>query len=80
MRVLTFEVSDDEDRVIRSLAEKERVPLSEFLRRRAIQANRLSGTPERILCDFTGAMIFGPAPELVPLTTETVRQILADFP
>jgi hypothetical protein len=38
------------------------------------------GTPQRQACTYTGAMIFAPLAGHVPLTTETVREMLAEFP
>ncbi len=80
MKILTFEVSDDEDQVIRSLAEKERMTISEFLRRRVTRMDRANGLPEKVLCESTGAMIFGTSTQLAPLTSKTVRHLLSDFP
>jgi hypothetical protein len=34
----------------------------------------------KIRCDITGAEIFAPLPGSPSLTTETVRQMLAEFP
>jgi hypothetical protein len=81
MRTMSFRVSEDEARLIRSLAKREKLTLSQYLRRRA------SGAPDskpvvvqRTRCKHTGAIIFAAIPELSPLSTESVREILADFP
>lgn len=80
MKTITFKVSDDEARLIRSLAKEERTTLSEYLRRRATGAVQPAAMPRRVRCEFTGAMIFDASPGLAPLTTKTVREMLADFP
>lgn len=80
MVTLTFKVTDQEARQIRSRARKERLTVSEYLRRRA----SLSTTPARkltkVCCPHTGAHIFSAADDLPPLTTDAVRDLLADFP
>ncbi|MEI6349559.1 MAG: hypothetical protein WCP06_00465 [Verrucomicrobiota bacterium] len=80
MKTLTFKVSDDEARLIRSLAKQQKLSVSEYLRRRARGGRAASGTPARVRCEFTGAMIFAPLSEQPPLDTEVVRELLADFP
>ena len=81
MVTITFKVTRDEARAIRARARKEGVSVSEYLRRRAsMPAARSSRPPARIRCPHTGAIIFAPLAEEPPLTTEQVRDLLADFP
>ncbi len=80
MTTITFRVTDDEARLIRSLARKESVSVSEYLRRRASIAAPGIGKPRRVRCPHTGAMIFAHSPGQPPLTTESVRDLLSDFP
>ena len=81
MKTLTFKVNDDEARLIRALAKRERTSLSEFLRRRAMGVGgRQSCVPERVRCPFTGAMVFAALPGQGALTTEAVREMLTEFP
>jgi uncharacterized protein (DUF1778 family) len=81
MKTMSFRVSDDEARLIRALAKREKLSLSEYLRRRASTAAEIKPTTvERIRCKHTGAMIFAASPGSIPLTTESVRELLADFP
>lgn len=81
MKTISFRVSDDEARLIRSLAKRERLTLSEYLRRRATSARDLRpGTARRTRCKYTGANIFAADPELPPLSTESVREMMIDFP
>lgn len=79
MKTISFKVSEDEARIIRSRARGERLSVSEYLRRRAAGEERPGGIGTRT-CEFTGAEIFAPAAGSSPLTTERVREILADFP
>lgn len=80
MTTLTFKVTDELARLIRSRARSERVSVSEYLRRRASAALPVASKPRRVRCAHTGAMIFAAAEGHVPLTTEAVRELLADFP
>jgi hypothetical protein len=80
MKTLTFKVTEDEARAIRAKARQEKLTLSEYLRRRAIKRSSPTAKPGLIRCSRTGAMIFGPLPGEPPFTTDSVRQLLADFP
>ena len=80
MATISFKVSDDEARMIRVLAGKEGVSVSEFLRRRACISLPAPRKPARVRCPHTGALVFAAPAHLPPLTTETVRELLADFP
>lgn len=79
MTTLSFKVSDDEARLIRALAERERLSLSEYLRRRASGVGEPTA-PARVRCGLTGAMIFAPSAGETPLTTAAVKEMLSDFP
>lgn len=80
MTTLTFKVTDDEARVIRVMAKRERLSVSEFLRRRAKTASTPVPEVTTTRCPLTGVTIFAPAPHLPPLTTESVQEIMASFP
>jgi hypothetical protein len=80
MATLTFKVTDEEARLIRSWARKERVTVSEYLRRRASLVLAPSRKPVKVRCPHTGAMIFASPDNQPPLTTEAVRELLSDFP
>jgi hypothetical protein len=80
MATLTFKVTDQEARLIRSRARKERVTVSEYLRRRASLSLVPASKPARVRCPHTGAMIFASPDNQPPLTTEAVRELLSDFP
>lgn len=80
MTTLTFKVTPVEARRIRGLARQAGLTLSEYLRRRASGQSGEPIKPGRVRCRFTGAMIFAPLVSQPPLTTETVKEIMADFP
>lgn len=80
MTTITFKVTDDEARLIRSRAKKERISVSEYLRRRASVSVSASRKPRKVRCPHTGAMIFAAPENQPPLTTESVRELLSDFP
>lgn len=77
---LTFKVSEREARLIRSQARRERITVSEYLRRRASAPAAPARKPAKVRCVHTGAMIFAPLGDQPPLTTEAVRELLSDFP
>ncbi len=80
MSTISFKVDEHEARAIRLQAKREGVSVSEFLRRRARLALAPPQKPRTVRCRHTGARIFAATKPLAPLTTETVRGLLADFP
>ena len=80
MVTISFKVSEDEARSIRAGARKEGVSVSEYLRRRARPSGPGPATWRRVRCPHTGAMILAGPGGQPPLTTEAVRELLADFP
>lgn len=80
MTTLSFKVTEDEAREIRRQAREARLSVSEFLRRRARGETLAAPSIECSECEFTGAVIFSGSAELPPLTTEAVREMLAEFP
>ena len=80
VRTITFKVDENEARTLRVAARRAKLTVSEYLRRQ-IRLNATAAKPvRRIRCRYTGAMIFGPAPQLPPLNTETVTAMLVEFP
>jgi hypothetical protein len=79
MITISFKVSEDEAQRIRKRAKQQRLSLSEYLRRRATDAVEAAPVG-KIRCDITGAEIFAPLSGSSNLSTETVRQMLAEFP
>lgn len=80
MTTLSFKVTEDEARAIRRQARDAKLTVSEFLRRRARGEILEPSAIECTECEFTGATIFAGSPELPPLTTAAVREILSEFP
>lgn len=80
MTTITFKVSDDDARRIRSQARRERLTVSEFLRRQAMTPVRSVGKIVLRQCPKTGATIFSWAEDLPVLTVESTREMLSDFP
>jgi hypothetical protein len=80
MKTISFKVSEDEARLIALRAREEGLTVSEYLRRRATGTRAPGGAPRRVRCAHTGVLIFGPCSDLPPLSTESVRAMLAEFP
>ena len=79
MITLTFKVREEEAAAIRREAKAQGISISELLRRRSIIPETRKSI-ETVICEYTGARIFKGDPTFVPLTTESVKQMLADFP
>jgi hypothetical protein len=79
MTTLTFKVRDEEAETIRRQAKAEGISVSELLRRRAI-IPEIRKPLETVICEYTGARIFKGDPSFLPLTNESVKEMLADFP
>lgn len=80
MTTLTFKVADEEARNLRAAARRAKLTLSEFLRRQIRVKTPEAAPVRRVKCRHTGAMIFSPPSHFPILTTEAVRDMLADFP
>ncbi|MDB6156241.1 MAG: hypothetical protein JWL90_4694 [Chthoniobacteraceae bacterium] len=80
MKTMTFKVSDDEARHIRLLAKHQKLSISEYLRRSARGGNPAAKPLSKTRCEFTGAEIFAPLLDQPPLSTESIRDMLAEFP
>lgn len=76
---ITFKLSPDEARTLRQRARRMGVTLSEYLRRQLLSPKPNDEIRQQ-RCSYTGATIFAPAPHLPPLSTESVREALSDFP
>lgn len=80
MTTLTFKLEDSEARLLRKAAKRARLSLSEYVRRR-LRAPEPEVEPLTLVkCSETGATIFGRARQLPPLTTESVKEMLGEFP
>lgn len=79
MKSITFKLDEEDARRLREAARRNRVTLSEFIRGQLL--GRADARPINLVRSAeTGAEIFASAPHLRPLTTEAVREMLADFP
>lgn len=80
MPTLTFKVSEDEARRIRALARQRQMTVSAYLRQQAQLGAGAVVAVERVRCRHTGAIVFAPQRGLAALTTDSVREMLGDFP
>jgi hypothetical protein len=80
MTTLTFKVDEDEARSLHAAARRAKLTLSEYLRRQIRMNTAGAKAVGQVKCRHTGARIFAPAPQHPPLTTEAVKEMLADFP
>lgn len=76
MKTITFKVTDDEERYLRGEARKAGTTVSGFLRRKL----RGESAVEVVTSRATGAPVFRLSGSGEGLTTEAVREMLADFP
>lgn len=81
MPTITFKVTPDEADKLRAAARGAKQTVSEFVRMKVRgPAKKKTSRPLLRRCRYTGAMIFASQPGLPPLTTESVKEMLADFP
>jgi hypothetical protein len=80
VKTLTFKVSDDVARQLKDEARQERVSLSELVRRRLRAGSSDELLVSRELCPESGVEVFTSKGKLQPLTTEIVKEYLANFP
>lgn len=83
MTTLAFKVRDEEAASIRRQAKLAGLTLSEFIRRKmnGMEPEKaIKRELERVRCEYTGAMILKGHPDDLPLTNESVKEMLADFP
>jgi len=81
METISFKISPEEARIVRERARQEHLTLSEFLRRQAVAPPQQS--PAKVqtrVCQLTGATIFDAGKQLPPLTVESTRDMLTNFP
>ena len=80
MTTITFKVSNADAQRLRQRARAAKTSLSELLRQRVLEKKTPGGKIRLSRCPITGADIFTPEAGLPVLTTDTVRDILAEFP
>jgi len=83
MTTVTFKTDDAKAQAYRRQAKAAGLTLSEFIRRK-MEGNETLNSKKRVQeyvrCEYTGAMIFKGQPGDIPLTNESVKEMLADFP
>lgn len=80
MITISFKVTEQEARIIKVKARRQRVSVSEFLRRQARAQVDSNLKPKLQVCPMTGAKIFSSTLGGSPLTVESTRDLLTDFP
>ena len=80
MTTITFKVSDADAQVLRRKARAAKTSLSELLRQRLLLRKAPAVKIKLTRCKLTGAEIFAPTARLAALTTQSVGEMLADFP
>ena len=80
MPTLTFKVTTEEARQIRLASRLQGLSVSEFLRRKAMDVPEVPSKIPRMTCLQTQAVLFAPCPDLPPLDSQAVRDLLGDFP
>jgi len=82
MTTVTFKTDEAKVQIYRRQAKAAGLTLSEFIRRK-MDGTETEGKPkiaETVICEYTGARIFKGDPSYIPLTNESVKEMLADFP
>ncbi len=83
MTTVSFKIEDEKLKAYRRQAKASGLSLSEFIRRKmdGIESKKpTKRKQEYVRCEYTGAMIFKGHADDVPLTNESVKKMLADFP
>ena len=82
MPTITFKVTPREAARIRQLARRERLTVSEFLRRRAVAPGADGPAGEyRIVDDpVTGLPVMEAPTGMAPVSSEQIRALMTDFP
>jgi hypothetical protein len=80
MTTITFKVTNADARRLRQRARAAKTSLSELLRQRVLEKKTGRGKIKLRRCPLTGADIFAPQAEIPAFTTDTVRDMLAEFP
>lgn len=83
MTTVTFKIPDEKAEAYRRQAKRAGLTLSEFIRRKIDEPTSKKPTKrkqEYVRCEYTGAMIFKGHPDDIPLTNESVKEMLSDFP
>lgn len=78
MTTMTFKVDDEKAALIRQSAKAAGLSVSAYLR---LRATPTSPRPPRVVrAKYSGAPVFEGHPDYIPLSLESVNEILSDFP
>lgn len=81
MQTITFKVPEEEAKYIKEEAQNNNLSISEFIRRKIRNQSEEEYEPvKEVFCPITKTTIFAGSQDLPPLTSESVEQILSDFP
>lgn len=78
MTTMTFKIEDEKAAEIREYVRSRGITVSEYLRDRARVVSAVA--PRTVKAKYSGAPVFEGHPSYLPLTNESVREMLADFP
>jgi len=78
MTTMTFKIEDEEAAEIREYAKSLGITVSEYLRTRVRVAS--ATVPRTVTAKYSGAPVFEGHPSYLPLTNESVKEMLSDFP
>ena len=82
MATVSFEIEEDKLKAYRRQAKAAGLSLSEFIRRRMdgeVTYNKPK-TPKTVIAKYSGVRVFAGDPSYIPLTNESVKEMLSDFP
>lgn len=80
MTTLSIKVTEDEARALRAEARRARLSLSQLLRGKIRPAIAAPLEIKLVRSRRTGARVFAGTPDMPPLTTESVKDMLESFP
>lgn len=80
MTTITFKLNPQEAARLRLAAQRDRISVSEFVRRQIREGFIPTAKVRKVTCPHTGAKIFSPVDDVPPLTTRNVKSMLNDFP
>ncbi len=78
MITMTFKIEEQEAAEIRNYVKSRGITVSEYLRARARVTPPIP--PRTVKAKYSGAPVFEGHPSYLPLTNESVKEMLADFP
>ena len=82
MTTMTFKIEDEKAQLYRRQAKAAGLTLSEFIRRKidGDESNNAQKPAKTVMSEYSGIEIFAGDPNYIPLTCESVKEMLSDFP